>query len=110
MMKAMIKAVKLKIEDPSAPSAEAVPEGLNGPFKALGLQGLTALAPVLVAALATEEPLLLIGPHGTAKTLLLIRVGAALGLTVRHYNASLLNFDDLVGFPDMATKRALRDS
>ena len=54
MMKAMIKAVKLKIEDPSAPSAEAVPEGLKGPFKALGLQGLTALAPVLVAALATE--------------------------------------------------------
>ena len=99
MMKAMIKAVKFKIEDPAGPSGEVVPEGLNGPFKALGLQGLTALAPVLVAALATEEPLLLIGPHGTAKTLLLIRVGAALGLTVRHYNASLLNFDDLVGFP-----------
>ena len=57
MMKAMIKAVKSKIEDPAGPSGEVVPEGLNGPFKALGLQGLTALAPVLVAALATEEPL-----------------------------------------------------
>ena len=69
------------------------------PFKHLGLQGLEGLAPVLVAALATEEPLLLIGPHGTAKTLLLTRIASALGLQFRHYNASLLNFDDLVGFP-----------
>ena len=69
------------------------------PFKRLGLHGLGVIAPVLVAALATEEPLLLIGPHGTAKSLLLTRVAAALGLPFRHYNASLLNFDDLVGFP-----------
>lgn len=68
-------------------------------FKQLGLHGLEPIAPVLVAALATEEPLLLIGPHGTAKSLLLTRVAAALGLEFRHYNASLLNFDDLVGFP-----------
>lgn len=68
-------------------------------FKRLGLHGLEPIAPVLVAALATEEPLLLIGPHGTAKSLLLTRVAAALGLDFRHYNASLLNFDDLVGFP-----------
>jgi MoxR-like ATPase len=69
------------------------------PFKRLGLQGLQGIAPVLVAALATEEPLLLIGPHGTAKSLLLTQVATALGLEFRHYNASLLNFDDLVGFP-----------
>lgn len=68
-------------------------------FKRLGLHGLEPIAPVLVAALATEEPLLLIGPHGTAKSLLLTRVAAAMGLAFRHYNASLLNFDDLVGFP-----------
>ena len=68
-------------------------------FKRLGLHGLEPIAPVLVAALATEEPLLLIGPHGTAKSLLLTRVAAAMGLEFRHYNASLLNFDDLVGFP-----------
>ena len=42
-------------------------------FKRLGLHGLEPIAPVLVAALATEEPLLLIGPHGTAKSLLLTR-------------------------------------
>ena len=71
----------------------------SGPFKRLGLQGLEGIAPVLLAALATEEPLLLIGPHGTAKSLLLTRVATALNLEFRHYNASLLNFDDLVGFP-----------
>lgn len=69
------------------------------PFRHLGLQGLEGIAPILVAALTTEEPLLLIGPHGTAKSLLLTRIAAALGLQFRHYNASLLNFDDLVGFP-----------
>ncbi len=68
-------------------------------FKRLGLHGFEPIAPVLLAALATEEPLLLIGPHGTAKSLLLTRVAAALGLEFRHYNASLLSFDDLVGFP-----------
>ena len=73
--------------------------GLASPFKRLGLQGMNGIAPVLLAALATEEPLLLIGPHGTAKSLLLTRVATALGLEFRHYNASLLNFDDLVGFP-----------
>jgi MoxR-like ATPase len=43
--------------------------------------------------------LLLIGPHGTGKSYALLRIAAALGLESRHYNASLLNFDDLVGFP-----------
>ncbi len=71
----------------------------QGVFAALGLHGLERIAPVLLAALATDEPLLLIGPHGTGKTLLLTRVAEALGLAFRHYNASLLNFDDLIGFP-----------
>jgi len=69
------------------------------PFERLGLYGLHSITPVLLAALATESPLLLIGPHGTAKSLLLTRIAQALGLSFRHYNASLLNFDDLVGFP-----------
>jgi len=65
----------------------------------LGLYGLGPIEPIILAALATEEPLLLIGPHGTAKSLLLTRVAESLELEWRHYNASLLNFDDLVGFP-----------
>ena len=69
------------------------------PFNRLGLYGLDNVAPILIAALVSEEPLLLIGPHGTAKSLLLTRIAEALHLPFRHYNASLLNFDDLVGFP-----------
>lgn len=79
----------------SAPPARPAAD----PFRALGLYGMGTLAPVLLAALATEAPLLLVGPHGTAKSLLLTRVAEALGLESRHYNASLLNFDDLIGFP-----------
>ena len=68
-------------------------------LRALGIVGWDHLEPVILAALATESPLLLIGPHGSAKTLVLTRLAEALGLAHRHYNASLLNFDDLVGFP-----------
>ena len=45
---------------------------------------------MLVAALATEEPLLLIGAHGTAKSLLLTRIAQALAFEFRHHNASLI--------------------
>ncbi len=65
----------------------------------LGIRGWDRLEPVVVAALTLEAPVLLIGPHGTAKSLLLNRLAGALGLRHRHYNASLLNFDDLVGYP-----------
>lgn len=68
-------------------------------LRGLGIYGWEGLEPAVLAALATESPLLLIGGHGTAKTLLLGRLAAALGLEHRHYNASLLSFDDLVGFP-----------
>ena len=67
--------------------------------KPLGLLGWDPLEPVLLAALATSEPLLLIGRHGTAKSFLLERMAQSLGLTYRFYNASLVNYDDLVGIP-----------
>lgn len=67
--------------------------------RSLGIQGWGHLDPVLLAALATRSPLLLVGPHGTAKSLLIERIAGALNLSMRHYNASLLNYDDLVGIP-----------
>ena len=70
-----------------------------GFLRALGIAGWDALEPAILAALATESPILLIGPHGTAKTLLLSRLAGALGLAFRHYNASILSFDDLLGYP-----------
>lgn len=65
----------------------------------LGLEGWTSLEPVLLAALASEDPRLLVGPHGSAKSFLLERLALTLGLEYRFYNASLINYDDLVGIP-----------
>ena len=69
------------------------------PTRALGIEGWAAQDPLLLASLVLEAPLLLVGAHGTAKTLLVERVADALGSAFRHYNASLLNYDDLVGIP-----------
>ena len=66
---------------------------------ALGVFGFDAVEPIVLAALITEDPLLLIGNSGTGKTFLLNSLSEALGLEHRHYNASLIAFDDLVGFP-----------
>jgi MoxR-like ATPase len=68
-------------------------------LSSLGVIGLESVEPVILAALISREPLLLIGPHGTGKSYLLNRLSTALDLECRHYNASLLNFDDLVGYP-----------
>ncbi|MDP3735234.1 MAG: AAA family ATPase [bacterium] len=65
----------------------------------LGIVGYDSVESVVIAALATEAPLLIIGPHGTAKSLLLNLLAEALRLEHRHYNAAMINFDDLIGFP-----------
>ena len=71
----------------------------TGILRELGIVGWDSQEPVILAALATRSPLVLIGAHGTAKSLLLERLAQALDLQYRHYNASILNFDDLIGFP-----------
>ena len=68
---------------------------LNG----IGIVGCETIEPLIIASLVTEDPLLLIGPHGTGKSFLLNQISTALGIEWRHYNASILNFDDLIGFP-----------
>lgn len=95
----------------SAPPATAgrqpvLPSLLTRP---LGLAGWSALEPVVLAALASGDPMLLVGRHGTAKSFLLERLAQALGLAYRFYNASSVNFDDLVGVPvPDASGQALR--
>lgn len=79
-------------------SEPPVPPG-RSILRKLGLVGLDRIEPVILAALVQREPLLLVGNHGTGKSLLLNRLAQALGLEHRHYNASLLSFDDLVGYP-----------
>lgn len=80
--------------------AEPPPDTQPAPLTGrLGIHGWRHLDPVILAALATEAPVLLIGLHGTAKSLLVERLAGALGLEFRHYNTSLLSYDDLVGIP-----------
>lgn len=68
-------------------------------LRAIGAFSFDRAATIILAALVTEDPLLLIGASGTGKTFLLNSLSEALGLEHRHYNASLISFDDLVGFP-----------
>lgn len=68
-------------------------------LRSLGVYGYDSVESVILAALITEDPLLLIGKAGTGKTFLLNSLSEALGLEHRHYNAALISFDDLVGFP-----------
>lgn len=87
----------------STPSASSCPPeegaGKASRLAALGVHGFGRVEAVVLAALVTEDPLLLIGRSGTGKTFLLNTLSEALGLEHRHYNASLISFDDLVGFP-----------
>ena len=71
----------------------------SGYLTKLGVYGFATVEPVILAALITEDPLLLIGNCGTGKTYLLNSISEDLGLEHRHYNASMVSFDDLVGFP-----------
>jgi len=68
-------------------------------LRAIGAFSFDRVAPLILAALVTEDPLLLLGASGSGKTFLLNSLSEALGLEHRHYNASLISFDDLVGFP-----------
>lgn len=65
----------------------------------LGIYGIASLDAAILASLASNATTLLIGEHGSAKTLLIERLSKSLNLTFRHYNTSLLNYDDLVGYP-----------
>jgi MoxR-like ATPase len=65
----------------------------------IGVFGFDKQEPLILAALISQDPMLMIGRSGTGKTFLLNSLSEALDLEHRHYNASLISFDDLVGFP-----------
>ena len=76
-----------------------LPIGTSSLIRPLRVFGFDSIEPLILAALVSEDPILLIGEAGTGKTFLLNSISEAMGLEHRHYNASLISFDDLVGYP-----------
>lgn len=68
-------------------------------LEALGVYGLRNIEDGVLAGLVTGDPVLLVGSHGSAKTLLAQRLADALGLRFWAYDAAKANFEDLIGFP-----------
>ena len=71
-----------------------------GFLKKLQIYGYEEFEPFIFLSLVTGSPVLFIGPHGTAKTLLAKRIADFLGLKFHAYDASKAMFEDMVGFPD----------
>ncbi|MBI5491258.1 MAG: MoxR family ATPase [Deltaproteobacteria bacterium] len=71
-----------------------------GVLRSLGFFGLDGIETSILAGLVTGDPVLLIGPHGAAKTALVRRLSVELGLRFWAYDASKALFEDVIGFPN----------
>lgn len=69
-------------------------------FKEIGLFGYDEIEDLIIASLVTGDPLLLVGTHGTAKTMLCKRIAKALDQKFIAYDASKALFEDVLGFPN----------
>ena len=69
-------------------------------FPSLGIYGLADIEDVIIAGLVTGDPILLVGTHGSAKTLLAERIAASFGLKFHAYDASKALWEDVIGFPN----------
>lgn len=74
--------------------------GASGVFAALGFAGMEDMEVPVLAALATGDPLLLVGGHGSAKSALCRAVATAMHLRFHAYDAGKALFEDVIGFPD----------
>jgi len=83
----------------------------NNSFKGflnkIGVYGIDNYEDIIMVPLVTESPVILIGNHGTGKTYLLNNLAKMMGMKHKHYNASLISFEDLIGypFPDKENKK-----
>ncbi|OQA90904.1 MAG: AAA domain (dynein-related subfamily) [Elusimicrobia bacterium ADurb.Bin231] len=66
----------------------------------LNIYGLSELEDIILAGLVTGDPMLLVGRHGSAKTMLIKNIAACLGMKFIAYDASKALFDDVIGFPN----------
>jgi MoxR-like ATPase len=79
----------------------------NNMLETNGVYGYSSISKPILAALVSKEPLLLVGEHGTGKTMLAETLSAMLGFSNYEnnkefiaYDASKSLFEDVVGFPD----------
>ncbi len=72
----------------------------TGILEELGIYGMSEIENLILAGLVTGDPVLLVGTHGTAKTLLCSRIAGAMGLKFWAYDASKALFEDVIGFPN----------
>lgn len=72
----------------------------SGILEKLGIFGMSEIEDMILAGLVTGDPVLLVGTHGTAKTLLCSRLAKAMGLRFWAYDASKALFEDVIGFPN----------
>ena len=56
---------------------------------------------LVLASLLTGDPLLLIGSHGSAKTLIATKIAEALDVASLVYDASKAMFEDVLGYPNV---------
>ena len=65
----------------------------------LNIYGFESISDLLAAALFSGEPACMVGEKGTAKTFLSSQLAGALDVSFIAYNASTINFEDIVGYP-----------
>lgn len=65
----------------------------------LKIYGYSDIEDLILAGLVTGDPVLLIGRHGTAKTMLTEALARSLGMKFIAYDASKAMFEDVIGFP-----------
>ncbi|MEM3396865.1 MAG: MoxR family ATPase [Thermoplasmata archaeon] len=66
----------------------------------LKVYGCDEIEDVVLAGLVSGDPVLLVGTHGSAKTMLCENIAKALGLRFIAYDASKALFEDVLGYPD----------
>ena len=94
----------MKQEDLNQPANERLTSPRRWLGQAAGIHGLSPGQQLaILTALAARQVVLLVGPHGTAKSLLPMKLADALGLEGRYFPAHMVQLEDLIGWvaPDV---------